>query len=161
METIIVPGKPTSIIVQTRVGNPIPNSQIHEFSSYETNLFPIYERDFPKATFREPPNPIYNCHGLSFASKRTGIDKNYALRTILCDDGYKEVEKEKVLPGDIALYYTEDGDIEHSGIVISEPDKHLKIPQVLSKWGSYKEAIHPANYCPYETRFIRYRRVVK
>ena len=74
------------------------------------------------------------------------------------DDNYKNIENDKILPGDIILYFSDNGDIEHSGIVISEPSQYLKIPDVLSKWGKYKEVIHAANVCPY-TYNVKYYRV--
>ena len=106
---------------------------------------------------RTNPNPIYNCHGLTFASRRTWITDNESLHHIINDDGYKKIDLEQVLPGDIILYFSEDGDIMHSAIVISKPDNHLKIPQVLSKWGKYKEIIHVANNCPYDFNVEYYR----
>ena len=162
MSTIIIPNKPhnTSITLQTRMGNEIPNIQSHEISALERNQFPYYEKGHPYVKFRTPPSPIYNCHGLVFASKRTSIFSDI-LQTILKDDCYTEIKQEEVLPGDIILYYTEDGDIEHSGIVISEPDANLNIPQVVSKWGRYKEVVHSANDCPYSFADVRYYRVTK
>ena len=152
----------TSITLQTRKGTEIPNTQINEYSAVELNSFPQIERNHPAAKFRKPPIPYYNCHGLTFASKRTGISDNQSLRTILDEDGYSEIKNiDEVLPGDIILYYTEDGDIEHSGVVVSEPDKHLKIPMVVSKWGKYKEVIHSANDSPYSWPNVKYYRVTR
>jgi len=163
MKTIIIPNKPhyTDITLHTRIRSDIPNSQSHAFDCYEKRLFLSLERKFNKAVFREPPNPIYNCHGLTFASRRTSITDNRALQTILNDDGYQKVSLADVLPGDIILYYSEDGDVEHSGVVISKPDSQLKIPLVLSKWGRFKEVVHHANYCPYDFSNVSYYRVTK
>ena len=163
MNIVITPttSSETTIVLQTRQGNAIPNSQSHEITPSETTQFRDCEKTHPYAKFRSPPNPIYNCHGLVFASKRTGIHRSDVFQTILDDDGYTEIEREDVLPGDVALYYNEDGDIEHSAIVTSEPDKNLKIPQVVSKWGRYKEAVHAANDCPYTFFNVRYYRVTK
>lgn len=152
----------TTIILQTREGTAIPNSQSHEISPFEANQFRDCEKTHPYAKFRPPPNPIYNCHGLVFASRRTGIQRSDILHTVLDDDGYTEIVRDKVLPGDIILYYGEDGDIEHSGIVITKPDDvQLKIPQVVSKWGKYKEVVHSANDCQYTFANVRYFRVTK
>lgn len=163
MTIIITPNRPsnTAIVLQTRMGNEIPNSQSYEISLFETNQFPNYEINHPYVKFRTPPNPVYNCHGLVFASKRTGIHRSDVFQTILDDDGYTEIERDNVLPGDVILYYNEDGDIEHSGIVISKPDEHIKIPQVVSKWGRYKEVVHYANDSPYTFANVRYYRVTK
>jgi hypothetical protein len=152
----------TSIVVETRRGTRIPNYQSHEFSAFEMNQFHDIERDYPQVEFRTPlPNPIYNCHGLTFASRRTGIYDSGALDTILREDGYTEVDRNSVLPGDIILYFGDGGDIEHSGVIISEPDQQLHVPKVVSKWGRYKEAVHWANNCPYDFGRVRYYRVTK
>jgi hypothetical protein len=151
----------TSIILQTRMCNLVPNTQSHELTSFEVSQYADLDWKYPHAKFRSPPNPVYNCHGLTFASRRTGIHSSSALQAILHDDGYTEVDKENVLPGDTILYYADDGDIEHSGIVVSPPGAQLKIPQVVSKWGKYKEAIHFAHDCPYHFANARYYRVTK
>ena len=153
--------KESAIALQTRNRNNIPNSQSHEISAFEKAQAPYYERKFPHVKFRTPPNPIYNCHGLTFASKRTGISLTNALQTIIHDDGYTIVNRDEVLPGDIIIYYSEDGDIEHSGIVVSERDKQWKMPLVVSKWGKYSEVVHLAYDCPYTMANARYYRVTK
>lgn len=163
MDMTTVTSKPseTKIIVQTRVGSDIPNSQSHEYSSFEESQFSKLESKHPNAVYRTSPNPIYNCHGLTFASKRTGIHVTTVLQFVLDDDGYTEVPRDQVLPGDIILYVGELGDIEHSGIVVSEPDKDLMIPRVVSKWGKYKEVVHWANDCEYSFANPKYYRVTK
>jgi hypothetical protein len=148
------------IVVQTRKANNITNNQCHESSAFEKNQFPEYEKKYPRVTYRTPPIPIYNCHGLTFASRRTRIFRSEEVRKILLDDGYSEIEKDKVKPGDIIIYYAEDGDVEHSGLVVSEPDKYFRIPSVVSKWGSYREVIHVANDCPYTFVNVKYYRVI-
>lgn len=147
-----------NIILQTKNGRNIPNVQSHETSPFERNQYSRFERNFTSVKFRSNPNPAYNCHGLTFASRRTAITDNPSLYHILEDDRYEEIQKDNVLPGDVILYFSDNGDIEHSGIVVSEPDRYLKIPDVVSKWGRYKEVIHPANNCPY-TYNVKYYRV--
>ena len=128
----------TSIILQTRTGRDIPNGQGEQISDFEKKQYDMVEKKYSFITPRTNPNPIYNCHGLTFASKRTWITDNESLHHVIKDDGYEELKVEDVLPGDIILYFSASGDIMHSAVVISEPDKHLKIPQVLSKWGKYE-----------------------
>jgi hypothetical protein len=150
------------ITLQTSQGTEVPNSQLREYSTYDLNYSSQIEKNHPAATFRTPPIPIYNCHGLTFASKRTCIFNIQSIQTILDEDGYVEIENvDDVLPGDVILYYSADGDIEHSGIVVTKPDKHLKIPMVVSKWGKYKEVFHSANDSPYIWTHIKYYRVTK
>ncbi|MGH7021680.1 MAG: hypothetical protein ACREEY_17505 [Brevundimonas sp.] len=103
----------------------------------------------------------YNCHGLTFASRRTQIWKTSEIRKILADDGYVRIpSQEDVLPGDTVLYVDESGDIEHSGIVLQKENTGLlPIVRVLSKWGSAHEVVHALMDCPYSLRSIEYYRV--
>ncbi len=148
-----------SIILQTRRGRNISNTQSGFLTNVDKSMFPDLQKKYPKITLRGMPNPLYNCHGLTFASRRTAIYESEELWKIIKDDDYQEIGNKDVLPGDIVLYFSDDGDIEHSGIVVSEPDPTFKIPQVLSKWGKYSEIIHRANNCPYDKSRIRYFRV--
>ena len=163
MTSIIIPSSSgmTSIKLETRKGTSILNSQSHQFSRFELAQQENLDNEWRGVLFRTPPNPIYNCHGLTFASKRTSIHETASLRTILNDDGYTEIQRDNILPGDIALYLTDTGDIEHSGIVITEPDQQFGVPKVVSKWGRYKEAIHWIHACPYESSNVKYYRVTK
>lgn len=152
----------TEIRLETGKGRSIPNSQSHEISRSELGHFAQFEQKYLQVTFRTPPNPIYNCHGLTFASSRTSITESAALHTILGDDGYTEVHVDEALPGDVVLYHTETGDIEHSAIVVSvEPQNALRVPLVVSKWGKYREVVHWVHVCPYDPGYVRYYRVTR
>ncbi|WP_157447575.1 hypothetical protein [Chthoniobacter flavus] len=107
--------------------------------------------------------PHYNCHGLTFASRRTGISDSAALRQILEEDGYEEVKIENVLPGDVILYFDpETGDFEHSGIVVSRENSEIQQTfRVVSKWGMGLECVHGSAYCPYSFQTAKYYRIVK
>ncbi len=100
------------------------------------------------------PTAKFNCHGLTFASRRTRIDDT-SVDSILIEDEYQEIHYTEVLPGDIVVYRNMDNhaDPEHSGIVVEEKPMIL----VLSKWGDAHEAIHPLNDGPYSgaKRFYR------
>ncbi|MBL7068803.1 MAG: hypothetical protein ISS34_02990 [Candidatus Omnitrophica bacterium] len=147
-----------SIIVHTRQGNEINNYQGESISLWERSLIKDTIRKY-KPILRSLSSPIYNCHGMTFASRRTAIDDSQEIHKILKEDEYKEVPSQKVLAGDIILYFN-DGDIEHSGIVILRPKPPLYIPQVYSKWGNGFEAVHYANNCPYNYQ-VKYYRVYK
>jgi len=86
-----------------------------------------------------------------FASRRTQIYDSAQLRMILKDDGYSQICEADVLPGDIALYIHESGTIEHSAVVVELPpdDCLLKLPKVISKWGTWVEVVHWAHECPW------------
>jgi len=149
---ICVPGKPNykQIKIQTRCGNDIDNRQVLDFSASELNSIPDYSKDYKRVWFRNKPNPIYNCHGMTFACARTWVGPE-CVQTILDDDGYTEIEKlDDVLPGDVIIYYDDNGEILHSGIVVSKPkDELTRFPWVVSKWGKYSEAYHPGYDVPY------------
>jgi len=162
---IHVPGKPDykSIRMQTRCGNCIENRQVHDFSLSELRLIPDYSKAYRGAIRRNEPNPIYNCHGMTFACARTTVGPE-SVQTILEDDGYTEIQADHVLPGDVIIYYDDNGEITHSGIVVSKPsDDWTKIPWVVSKWGKYSEVYHQANDVPlmYHSVAQRYWRITK
>lgn len=161
---IILPGKPPpterTIRLDTSLGNAIDNAQILEISMYEKNINDMLTKKWDKSgTLRNSPTPRYNCHGLTFASRRTGIFDSDVIGTILNEDGYEEIPPKNVLPGDVIIYYADDGDTEHSGIVVSTSADNLGIPEVISKWGKFSEFIHRANNCPYTFATARYYRV--
>lgn len=101
-------------------------------------------------TRRNGPTAMYNCHGLSFASRRTRITEDKPIRLVLSDDCYEDVRVSAVLPGDLLLYVSvQSGDIRHSALVVSKPDDQFGYPMVVSKWGSGPEYIHRAHQCTY------------
>ena len=102
----------------------------------------------------------YNCHGLTFASRRTQIDDPAEVRKILTQDAYQKVDRSAILPGDIVVYIGPDGDIEHSGVVM-DVDKSMliPIPKVLSKWGVAHEVVHRLTDCPYASTNVEFYRV--
>jgi len=113
------------------------------------------KREYPQATHRPvAPSRKYNCHGLTFASRRTWIWKPQEIQKILRDDEYEEVPVQEVLPGDIVIY-DQQGDAEHSGIVMSRGP----VPIILSKWGTAHEVVHRVNDCPYDSMRITYYRI--
>jgi len=161
---LILPGSTSSrsIVVQTALGNNIDNSQIYELSEFDKRQFSPLERKYPSARFKDhEPTAVYNCHGMTFACRRTGIFEPKEINKIIKEDNYKKILVENVQPGDIIIYLDDDlGDIEHSGIVVSFPvAEEFNIPWICSKWGKYKEAIHRANHCPYNKTRIEYYRV--
>ncbi len=148
-----------SIILQTSKGNNISNSNnwIENSPLFQYQLKKIRQQ-YPGLIVRNGPSGVYNCHGFTFASRRTCIFESTEIQKILNDDNYKAIKNPDVLPGDIALYFGNDGDIEHSAIVTKEPDVQLKIPIVISKWGTSYEIIHSVFICPYNISNIKYFR---
>src|SRR2546430_14604689 len=100
------------------------------------NAVPLLQASVrPPSKLRTDPNPRYNCHGLTFASRRTCVLDENEISRILQEDGYEPVGREAVLPGDIAVYYSNNGSsIDHSGIVVSAPEGPGGVPMICSKW---------------------------
>jgi hypothetical protein len=121
--------------------DPIPG-QIQQARDYRAR-FPQCEHRPTKASLR------YNCHGLTFAARRTAITESTAVQSILIDDGYAEVDWADIVAGDVVVYL-EQGDFSHSGIVVSV-DRCGIVPMiwVLSKWGHAHEVVHKLHDCPY------------
>lgn len=143
-----------SIVTQTSQGTPIPNQQNMNLAGNELALLQHWKAKY-SVQLRTQPTGLFNCHGLSFASRRTCISDKSAISQIIKDDGYQQVAPHDVLPGDVILYFV-DGGAEHSGIVVQggmAPGMML----VLSKWGTNGEFIHGAYNSPYGTdvRFFR------
>jgi hypothetical protein len=98
--------------------------------------------------------PVYNCHGLTFGSRRTTVTP--AVLPILEDDGFDPVLEKEARPGDIVLYSSARGEVIHSGFVIARDKveivaggQPIVIPIIWSKWGKGYEMVHPVGECPY------------
>lgn len=147
-----------SITLHTKRGECVSNEQC-DISNWDRAHFGDIDQSWPLAKKRCEPTGIFNCHGLTFASRRTSVSDSNEVRKILAHDGYEVVNKSDVLPGDVILYAGEKGDIEHSGIVVEAPSGDFQIPRVVSKWGKFRELIHMANQCPYNYLAATYYRI--
>ncbi len=148
------------IALETSLGKPIDNYQGSEISSFELDWSKEIVKNFPLIKPRTNLSPKYNCHGLTFASRRTKILKSKCIWDIISDDHYEEVLYKELCAGDIVIYFSETGDINHSGIVV-EGIKNSVLPFICSKWGNAGEFIHslkdiPSIYGP-NTKFYRCR----
>lgn len=148
------------IELQTKLGSNIDNFQIDSVSKTEIQIFEEFINRFPLARKLSQIEPHYNCHGFVFASRRTGILPNELMK-ILTEDCYKEISKDNVNEGDVVIYISSIGDIEHSGLVVERPNKNNhNTPQIISKWGKANEFFHPVNYSPYESSNLKYYRLI-
>ncbi|MCC7699074.1 hypothetical protein [Janthinobacterium sp. EB271-G4-7A] len=150
-----------TIDLATAKGCKIENAQITEIDITEKNQFSLFKKYENDSThLRTDATPRYNCHGMTFASRRTGIYRAEDLKQILKEDDYIQINSTNVLPGDVIIYFSPDGDFEHSGIVVSSPNESgLGVPRVVSKWGKFAEFSHWANNCPYNFSNVRYFRI--
>jgi hypothetical protein len=144
----------TQIELRTRADNPIENTQVWEHSKFEWHLLAEMLDRFKRAERVSEACPVYNCHGLTFGSRRTQISSS--ILSILEDDGFDKVASEKdVRPGDIVIYSDARGEVTHSGFVVWRNTVELMagsktlIPMVWSKWGKGYEMIHAVGECPY------------
>jgi hypothetical protein len=142
--------------LHTRCENQIENEiDRRPIRAGDLELSQDYVKGHPSCVHRPTaPTRKYNCHGLTFASRRTWICKSSEIGKILRDDEYEQVELKDVLPGDVVIY-VQNGDVEHSGVVIASGF----VPVVLSKWGPAHEVIHRVNDCPYDAMEILYYRI--
>jgi len=153
MVKIIVAGKPDyeEILTQTRCKHDIKNRQVFDYSQSEISEYSYYKEKYAGdgVKFRNDPNPIYNCHGMTFASSRTSVGPE-SIDMIIEDDGYTQIEDfREVEPGDVVLYHSELGEVSHSGVVVAVPSKEDLNTWVISKWGKFSEAYHRLLDCPY------------
>ena len=136
-----------AIRLETSKGRGIDNYQETQITNSHITWHRHLVKKYRKAIPRTIQSPTYNCHGLTFGSRRTKIDKPTHIQRILDDDEYKPVEMKDVLPGDIVIYYSEAGDPNHSGIVL-EYSERLVVPMIYSKWGNAGEFVHALRDCP-------------
>ena len=135
------------IRLQTSKGLDIPNIQGREISAFERNWAQDLPTHYPRVCFRTGLSSLYNCHGLTLAARRTRITDSPWVERIVRDDAYREVSLREALPGDLIIYYDDNGDATHSGMVVSN-EPTLFIPLILSKWGSGPEVIHRLHDVP-------------
>lgn len=153
------------IDLQTAVGKDVSNDQDAVLAPGEYQRFITGFRakwQGLHCVLRDPALQRYNCHGLTFASRRTWIDNPDLIPEILRDDGYKEIAPKDVAAGDVIVYYDTRGRAEHSGLVVEVPPTNgfvVGMPRILSKWAKMNEVVHWANQCPYEVRYLRYYRL--
>lgn len=133
------------IRLETSQRRGIDNGQDSKISCFERNWAKDWMKMFPRIKKRTEPSPVYNCHGMTFASRRTKICKSSSINDILQDDKYEEIASNDVLPGDIVIYYSDLGDPNHSGLVVENGGL---MPLICSKWGNGGEFLHYLSDCP-------------
>lgn len=155
---IVIDLLPTQLAMQTRRGNQIANSISREPMRWgdQQEMADIVALYGDQQHRPVGPSRKYNCHGLSFASRRSAIWDPAEVGKIIQDDEYVEIPENEVMPGDTVVYY-EQGDASHSGIVLRINE--LRVPIILSKWGHCHEVIHQLGRCPYKVDDVHYYRI--
>lgn len=145
---------PKGIILQTRAGHNLENSQSCEPDARIHDRYNLLRRNHLSWVQRKPACGIYNCFGLVWASRRTALYKESDISQILKDDGYRRlVSEENSQPGDIVLYLRNSDntrDTLHAALVIELKQLGTsRIERVLSKWNdTFGEDIHLINDVP-------------
>ncbi|SRR6266404_2607399 len=152
-----------SITIHTRQGKEVANFQSKTLSPFQQNQMAPTRIKYQKSmiAIRCHSSGFYNCHGMTFAGRRTEIYDSGEVKRIIVEDDYDEIRLDQILPGDVMLYFADDGDVEHSAIIVEKPSVPFNIPMVCSKWGCHWEVIHWANDCPYNMSQARYYRISK
>lgn len=152
-----------NIVLRTRLNNDIDNLQPWHYSSFEWSQLYAQPNKYEKlgAVRVSELCPVYNCHGLTFASRRTQVDETSAtsISKILDDDGFTEVPASQTRLGDVVVYYDDTGSAQHSGIVICRDE--MNTPKVWSKWGKGYEWFHPLGICLWGGMATRFYRIMK
>ena len=106
----------SEIKLDTRCENQIENeTDRREVRAGDRILSSDCKKDYPEGIHRPTePTRKYNCHGLTFGSRRTWISKASEIAKLLQEDDYELVDLNQILPGDIVVYF-QNGDAEHSG----------------------------------------------
>ena len=141
---------PQSIPLATRKRNSIANSQGGKVAYGRIQAF----RDLCQSRrweFRCDSEGIYNCAGLVWATRRTGISESSEWLKVLREDDYRQlVVLENLAPDDLALYRdVDDNTYLHVARIVrlipGVSSSSAMIPIVLSKWGhDLGECLHQA-----------------
>jgi hypothetical protein len=107
-----------AIRLETSKKRGVDNHQDSEITEVHRRWFPRLSKLHPNAIARSQPSPLFNCHGLTFASRRTKIFDRRDILKILEDDAWHEIDMRDVLGGDVVIYFDDEGDPNHSGIIV-------------------------------------------
>ena len=150
--------------LDTRTGQPIENEiaapPTQQSLAREQILAIKFGANWEK---RIGPCGIYNCAGLTWASRRTAIYEDAEWDKIYQDDDYRELKgSELPMPGDLAIYSQSDVGYLHVGQVLSLEPVLLPagelIPKILSKWdGASGEYIHHPMDVPFRNQFTDFQ----
>ena len=149
-----------SIPLFTWMGREIANTQDPDLPPHRAEeLVRKHRQDYPFACLRRGPTGQYNCHGMTFANRRTWIGDPQDVQKFLEDDGYRQIKASDAQEGDIVVHY-DVGEISHTGLVISvvQEDRIIggQAVKVLSKWAQGGEYLHAVTDRPYAEQKLTY-----
>lgn len=145
-----------SLEVQAYNGQDIPNHIDPDPTAGAIGLAETANERLLRASVNRlgPATGRYNCHGLVFASRRTNIPPSSLPDSVDINDLLEADEFERVNPppqvGDIIIYRSQRGAVDHSGIVSRiEPVGQQPTVFVWSMWGGLGEFEHKEDLSPY------------
>ena len=156
---------PTKIALRTRSDKDIENQQLWHIADFEWNKLVEFDKYAAKKV--SDACPIYNCHGLTFGSRRTSVYESPLF--VLGEDGFEQIPERDTRVGDIVVYFDSNGAESHTGIVIGEEylgagdtlqSRGGRLPLIWSKWAKGPEFVHTVGNCPYDASTVRYFRLV-
>ncbi|MBL8824689.1 MAG: hypothetical protein JNJ77_19035 [Planctomycetia bacterium] len=103
-----------------------------------------------------PPEESYNCHGWTFARGRRALDIS-EVKMQLSNGPYRKVQVPE--SGDIVIYYDDQGEICHSGVVKATGRNGFVL--VESKWGSAGRFLHMLRLPKVQAQHEFYRRSIR
>jgi hypothetical protein len=106
----------------------------------------VHQNDHPAATLRSATG-VYNCFGLAFGSRRTWILED-EVRKVLADDGYRQIGLGDLREGDLVIYSTRPGGIDHAAVVTAFDLTDPSVAWVISQWGQDGEWKHRIDDVP-------------
>jgi hypothetical protein len=134
--------------IRTRSGWIIPQSPGESELSVETmeGWAKYFLKKFP-IKLRSLSRYPYNCVGMVFTSRRAWIDIEH-IDQILKTDGYRQIQRNGVLIGDVVVYKFNNKAAHVGSICTTQLIGNTLNIDVLSKWGDGPEFIHPIDRIP-------------
>jgi hypothetical protein len=148
----------TTIKTHTSKDEQIINEQCDTLFFSDLAIADSLEAEFG-SKYQGEYNPFYNCHGLTFACKRTAILPDEEIWKIINSE-YKWVKDQKdVIVGDIILYFLgeDESSILHSGIVVDVTQ--FGDIKIYSKVKKGREIVHSFKITPYFKGLIKFYRI--
>lgn len=123
------------IALETRKGTPIENVQEPAVDERGRRIYELIRKKFGQRWFnRKEACGGYNCYGMVFACRRTSILNDKQIPDILKDDGYREIQADQVVVGDLVFYRDRRLGLLHVARITRRDD--MKALHALSKWNS-------------------------
>jgi hypothetical protein len=159
---VLNPGPGRAISLATYLGTNIPNWIDVDSTDGAIRLATWKLRNKIQAAIAQtgPPTGRYNCHGLTFASRRTniphpGMDDAGLVAQILQEDQCVQIAEIDAREGDVVLWRL-GALVPHTGIVAHVQREPFRAILAVSKWGALGEYIHHPLNSPFDGCAVEY-----